>query len=63
MIETLEENFGTLNDKTDLGSAIIDTVYTNIQDNMQDYLEELKAVVPKVLVLVPKLVPKTGLLL
>lgn len=45
VIETLEENFGTIGDKSNLGNAIIDTAFRNIQENMQDYLEELKGAV------------------
>lgn len=44
VIETLEENFGTIDDKKDLDSAIIEIVYKNVQENMYDYFEELKSV-------------------
>jgi len=44
VIETLEETFGTIGDKSDLANAILDTAFRNIQENMQDYLEELKDV-------------------
>ena len=36
VIETLEENFGTIGDKSNLGNAIIDTAFRNIQENMQE---------------------------
>ena len=44
IIETLEDRFGTMEDKSNLPFAIISTVYNHIVDNMQDYLEELKNV-------------------
>lgn len=44
VIETLEETFGTIGDKSDIANAIIDTAFRNVQENMQDYLEELKKV-------------------
>ena len=44
VIETLEETFGTIGDKSDLANAILDTAFRNVQENMQDYLEELKGV-------------------
>lgn len=44
VIETLEETFGTIGDKSDLANAILDTAFRNVQENMQDYLEELKKV-------------------
>ena len=44
IIETLEDRFGTMEDKSNLPFAIISTVYNYIVDNMQDYLEELKNV-------------------
>lgn len=44
VIETLEETFGTIGDKSDLANAILDTAFRNVQENMQDYLEELKDV-------------------
>lgn len=44
VIETLEETFGTIGDKSDLANAILDTTFRNVQENMQDYLEELKEV-------------------
>ena len=44
IIETLEDRFGTMEDKSNLPFAIISTVYNHIVDNIQDYLKELKSV-------------------
>ena len=45
IIESLEDKFGTMEDKSSLPFAIISTVYNRVVDNIQDYLEELKPVI------------------
>lgn len=41
IIETLEANFGELENKSDLAEAIISASYNSVEDNLQDYLSEL----------------------
>lgn len=41
VIETLEANFGELENKSDLAEAIISASYNSVEDNLQDYLSEL----------------------
>ncbi len=41
IIETLEANFGDLENKIDLAEAIISASYNSVEDNLQDYLDSL----------------------
>ncbi len=41
IIETLEANFGELENKIDLAEAIISASYNSVEDNLQDYLDSL----------------------
>ena len=41
IIETLEANFGELENKIDLAEAIISASYNSVEDNLQDYLDGL----------------------
>lgn len=38
IIEALEDRFGTINNKKDLGQAILESSYNMVTDNIQDYL-------------------------
>lgn len=38
IIEALEDRFGTINNKEDLGQAILESSYNMVTDNIQDYL-------------------------
>lgn len=42
IIETLENSFGELEDKTDLAAALLSAAKNAVEDNMPDYLSELK---------------------
>ena len=42
VIETLENNFGELSDKSDLAAALLSAAKNAVEDNMPDYLAELK---------------------
>ena len=42
IIETLENSFGELENKEDLGEALLSAVKNAVEDNMPDYLAELK---------------------
>lgn len=42
VIETLENNFGELEHKEDLGEALLSAAKNAVEDNMPDYLAELK---------------------
>ena len=42
IIETLENSFGTLEDKSDLPTALLSAVKNAVQDNIADYLDELR---------------------
>ncbi len=42
VIETLENNFGELSDKSDLAQALLSAAKNVVEDNMPDYLAELK---------------------
>ena len=42
IIETLENSFGELEDKSDLATALLSAVKNAVQDNMADYLAELR---------------------
>lgn len=45
IIESLEDEFGVMENKSSLPLAIISTVYNRVTDNIQDYEEELKTVI------------------
>ncbi len=42
VIETLENSFGALEDKSNLAAALLSTAKNAVEDNMPDYLAELK---------------------
>ena len=44
IIETLENSFGELEHKEDLGAALLSAAKNAVEDNIQDYLSELKTV-------------------
>ena len=44
IIETLENSFGELEHKEDLGAALLSAAKNAVEDNIQDYLSELKAI-------------------
>ena len=44
IIETMENSFGELSEKEDLGAALISAAKNAVEDNMPDYLSELKTV-------------------
>ena len=44
IIETLENSFGELERKEDLGAALLSAAKNAVEDNIQDYLSELKTV-------------------
>lgn len=43
IIETLENSFGELEHKEDLGAALLSAAKNAVEDNIQDYLSELKS--------------------
>ena len=44
IIETLENSFGELEHKEDLGAALLSAAKNAVEDNIQDYLSELKTI-------------------
>ena len=44
IIETLENSFGELEHKEDLGTALLSAAKNAVEDNIQDYLSELKTI-------------------
>ena len=44
IIETMENSFGELSEKEDLGAALLSAAKNAVEDNMPDYLSELKTV-------------------